>query len=654
MRHGADRAILTDSHPHIGTDRLSDIIPSIRREIETLGGEIRFGAKLTGMEADNGVTGIYINGDEYIPAEGVFLCLGHSARDTFEMLYDTGLNMEAKAFAVGVRTEHNRKMIDAAMRQESASYKLTYHCRDGRGVYSFCMCPGGYVVNASSETGYLTVNGMSYAARDGANANSAMLVQVYRKDFDRGHPLDGFLYQEDLEHQAYHDRFQAPMQNIRDLLEHRLTHTPVLASSYPLGTVICDMHDLFAPFGVWQTYHMVFDPSYTTSVFYLCLIYGSILHISQQSKCKVLHYAIMIIISILAGLTGPRLLLVAMAPILVAAIITYFIRVREYKGVLLRKSFELRLLINSCLATLVVIIGYYINAVYLNKKYTFADSSQTWRSFSIADVCASLSDFLSNFGYVGLFYGEVDVMSIRGLVTGGLGILFAVLIIFMYIRLIGRVKKIDSPYRFLIISGISTIFICCIFFGLMEGLGGGNGGYYISIIAIIIVDAIIEIATEDFMFIYSRKIMTLSMLLGVAMLSVVHSKMFVENGGYRHPEGIEGVVAAIEENEAYNGYATFWNSSIITEISNGQIETWTVEDLVTSGLVVKPWFQNKSHITEKPEGKVFIAALTRDECANMISIPGMTDKLVYQVGDNNMVFIFENIDELMNYVPLAE
>lgn len=207
VRHGADRAILTDSHPHIGTDRLSDIIPSIRREIETLGGEIRFGAKLTGMEADNGITGIYINGDEYIPAEGVFLCLGHSARDTFAMLYDTGLTMEAKAFAVGIRAEHKRKMIDAAMRQESASYKLTYHCRDGRGVYSFCMCPGGYVVNASSETGYLTVNGMSYAARDGENSNAAIVCTVTPEDYAGfgNDALAGVRFQRNLEKRAYEE-----------------------------------------------------------------------------------------------------------------------------------------------------------------------------------------------------------------------------------------------------------------------------------------------------------------------------------------------------------------------------------------------------------------------------------------------------------------
>ena len=207
VRHGADTAILTDSHPHIGTDRLREIIPSLRREIEALGGTIRFGAKLTGIEADTGIKGIYINGDEYIPAGEVFLCLGHSARDTFRMLYDTGLTMESKAFAVGVRAEHKRRMIDEAMRQESAAYKLTYHCRDGRGVYSFCMCPGGYVVNASSETGHLTVNGMSYSLRNGRNSNAAIVCTITPEDYAAfgNDALAGVRFQKSLEKKAYEE-----------------------------------------------------------------------------------------------------------------------------------------------------------------------------------------------------------------------------------------------------------------------------------------------------------------------------------------------------------------------------------------------------------------------------------------------------------------
>lgn len=207
IRHGADRAILTDSHPHIGTDRLMSIIPSIRREIEELGGEVRFSTALTGLSiSGEGLEGIMLSGEEaLLPCTGLFLCLGHSARDTFRMLYDMGLMMEAKPFAVGVRAEHRREMIDAALHQDKASYRLAYHCRDGRGVYSFCMCPGGYVVNASSEEGYLTVNGMSLSARDGKNSNAAIVCTVGPGDYE-GYgqdPLSGLRFQRELERRAF-------------------------------------------------------------------------------------------------------------------------------------------------------------------------------------------------------------------------------------------------------------------------------------------------------------------------------------------------------------------------------------------------------------------------------------------------------------------
>ncbi len=230
VRHGADSSILTDSHPHIGTDRLIDIIPSIRREIEELGGEVYFNRALTGIEISDGrLTGIRLSGDEdkISGCDTLFLCLGHSARDTFFMLHDKGLKMEAKPFAVGVRAEHRRELIDAALHQERASYKLTFHCRDGRGVYSFCMCPGGYVVNASSEEGHLTVNGMSYAARDGVNSNAAIVCTISPEDFSGfgDDALSGIRFQRDLERKAFEAcQGLVPYQRFADFKENRVSH----------------------------------------------------------------------------------------------------------------------------------------------------------------------------------------------------------------------------------------------------------------------------------------------------------------------------------------------------------------------------------------------------------------------------------------------
>lgn len=228
VEHGAPEDILYINKPHIGTDILSKIIVSMREEIIKCGGEIHFHTKFTNLHSDaNGVTGVtVVSGDEEKTwdAETLVLALGHSARDTFQMLYDKSLPMESKAFAVGVRVEHPQEMIDVTQygmkRDEylpACAYKLTAQLSDGRGVYSFCMCPGGYVVNASSEEGHLAVNGMSYHARDGKNANSAIVVTIPTSDFESSHPLAGLAYQRKLEARAYKiGHGKIPVQRLED------------------------------------------------------------------------------------------------------------------------------------------------------------------------------------------------------------------------------------------------------------------------------------------------------------------------------------------------------------------------------------------------------------------------------------------------------
>ncbi len=228
VRAGAPEEILYHNKPHIGTDVLVDVVRSIREEIKVLGGEFRFNSCLTGISpaapasrhadasqntseemlaggkhlADSAVPAdkaqsvytLSINyGERTLQTQHLILAIGHSARDTFSMLHELGLPMQAKAFAVGLRVEHPQKWINNVMYGENcpyelgaAPYKLTHRCADGRGVYSFCMCPGGYVVNASSETGRTAVNGMSYSERDSENANSAIVVTVSPEDYRQG------------------------------------------------------------------------------------------------------------------------------------------------------------------------------------------------------------------------------------------------------------------------------------------------------------------------------------------------------------------------------------------------------------------------------------------------------------------------------------
>ncbi|MCI8506368.1 MAG: FAD-dependent oxidoreductase [Lachnospiraceae bacterium] len=245
---GAGEEILYESKPHIGTDVLKEVLQNMRREMERLGCEFCFHTKLVDLEVSGGrLCGIHMEDTKtgerhFTETAHLVLAIGHSARDTFHMLYERKLAMHAKAFAVGLRMEHPQAMIQAAQYGEvfagcfpPAPYKVTARAADGRGVYSFCMCPGGYVVNASSEKNRLAVNGMSNRARDGRNANSAIIVTVSPEDFEpsrgnpRGmiHPLCGMEFQRKLEERAFLlGNGTVPMQLFGDFKENRKSAGP--------------------------------------------------------------------------------------------------------------------------------------------------------------------------------------------------------------------------------------------------------------------------------------------------------------------------------------------------------------------------------------------------------------------------------------------
>ena len=211
VENGAPEEIRYESRPHVGTDVLSRVVKHMRERILSWGGEVRFSTRVTELVIKGGrVRGVVCESGERIDAGAVVLAIGHSARDTFAMLEKKGIPMEAKSFAVGFRVEHPQELINlsqyAQRRPEAlppASYKLTAKTSEGRGVYSFCMCPGGYVVNASSEPGRLAVNGMSYSGRNGKNANSAIIVSVTPQDYGAGGPLAGIQFQRMLEERAF-------------------------------------------------------------------------------------------------------------------------------------------------------------------------------------------------------------------------------------------------------------------------------------------------------------------------------------------------------------------------------------------------------------------------------------------------------------------
>ena len=227
---GADPSVLYENKPHIGTDVLASVVKNMRQEIVRLGGEVRFGCQVTDILVERGsICGVVTEDGTAVPAQAVILAIGHSARDTFEMLLDRGVPMDKKAFAVGLRIQHPQALIDLSQygtkdagELGAASYKLTRQTGSGRGVYSFCMCPGGYVVDASSEQGRLAVNGMSYHARGGKNANSALIVTVTPEDFPDDTPLGGVMFQRRLEEQAFRAAGgKIPIQLYGDFKENR-------------------------------------------------------------------------------------------------------------------------------------------------------------------------------------------------------------------------------------------------------------------------------------------------------------------------------------------------------------------------------------------------------------------------------------------------
>ena len=208
VENGAPKEILYDYMPHIGTDKLRDVVKNMRNKIISMGGEFRYNSCLNDINIEDGKVKSIIVNDDVIDCEILILAIGHSARDTFRMLHDRGIDMANKPFAVGVRVMHSQDMIsynqfgDFYKYLRPASYKLTYNTSSGRGVYSFCMCPGGYVVNASSENGRLVVNGMSNHDRESGIANSAIVVTVNESDYGTD-LFDGVRFQEKLESSAY-------------------------------------------------------------------------------------------------------------------------------------------------------------------------------------------------------------------------------------------------------------------------------------------------------------------------------------------------------------------------------------------------------------------------------------------------------------------
>ena len=262
VRHGAPSSILYDAAPHVGTDHLRTVVKKLREEIISLGGEFRFQHQAVGFHTeDQKITSVMVRSpaEEYtLESDHFVLAVGHSARDTFESLFSAGVPMEQKRFAIGVRIEHLQSAVTVSQYGAEipglpvSSYKLSCHPECGRGVFSFCVCPGGVVVGAASENGMVCTNGMSYYARDGRNINGGLLVGVGPEDYASDHPLAGMFLQRDLEAAAYQSgggNYFAPAQLVGDFLRGKPSAGPgSVQPTYLPGVRWTDLHKCLPAF----------------------------------------------------------------------------------------------------------------------------------------------------------------------------------------------------------------------------------------------------------------------------------------------------------------------------------------------------------------------------------------------------------------------
>ncbi len=258
---GAPAEILYDAKPHIGTDILRKVVKNMRDKIISLGGEFRFQSQMTDIRIKDGqVNSVLIGREEEIPANILIAAVGHSARDTFELFHQKGIEMQSKTFSIGVRIEHEREFIDQSQYDRfaghpdlpTARYKLSHRLKNGRGVYTFCMCPGGFVVAAASEKHHVVTNGMSYYAQDNFNSNAAILVNVRPGDFGSNHPLAGVNFQRKWESKAYslaRGHYRAPVQKVGDFMKDKVSKGfGAVKPTYRPGTFFVNLKDCLPPY----------------------------------------------------------------------------------------------------------------------------------------------------------------------------------------------------------------------------------------------------------------------------------------------------------------------------------------------------------------------------------------------------------------------
>ena len=403
---------------------------------------------------------------------------------------------------------------------------------------------------------------------------------------------------------------------------------------------------LICPFGFWHMFHAIFGPIYLTYMVYCTIIMALIIHINNIEKRSYMLWVSLFVISFLAGLPGIRMALI-LIPLLVASCILLIKRVLAERKITI-STWEGKLFFTNLLTLVAFFVGNLLNVKYLTPKYELTDLNKTWSEFSITEILNKWSDFFELFGYPYTHYfPEIKVMTKQGIILGGGGLLLAGLVLFSIYRIGKNINGVSIEETFIYYTVLSILVIDGVVFSFMGGIGGANGSYWLPCIPLVVLLVMIEIRNECSAIKKVKYIFIAALMVVVFTVSIENVKLYT-NSFIAHPEGIDECVEWLEDNNYKSGYATFWNSNIVTEMTNGDIEMWTVEDL--QSLEIFRWLQKKSHVVDVPEGDVFILTKADEYDVLLQKNANIDEKCVYHNDFGFRIFSFKDIRELYEYL----
>ena len=350
--------------------------------------------------------------------------------------------------------------------------------------------------------------------------------------------------------------------------------------------------------------------------------------------------AFLSVVGVSAGLLGIRIMIMLSAPLILAVVLLYLEASRTQKKLLGAETMYFRLLVAAFVELLSTGIGYMVNTVYLYRHYHVIDLQKLWSSLDLKGILDAWGWFLGLFGYPtnDVFDAKISVISLLGLTCGLLGLILGIGFVVILVRLIQRRKTIDATHKLLLYTFLSIIVVDGFVFTCMSGTGGGNGSYWLPVLPIAIALVVIELSTEEFTFKYTRCIISGAVICSLAITSIGTVHMIMRNS-FRHPQGIEYVADWLVNQGLTEGYSTFWNGNVLTEVTNGKIEAWVVDDLYTMSIYA--FLQNTQHATETPESKYFVLVKGEDELYAFDSTGEKADRIAYQDENGFTVFVFD-------------